>query len=136
MDLFKLLILETKTSTTHWDYFKDIVQTIVNHTPTSSNDGFAPVEIFTGLEKYNKLNSYYIKKKDEIINFKEPKGFKEKLAELKENIYNMHQGLNVKNEKIIANNKKKNKLIRKNMINIGDFVLWSRVDHDSRLWEK
>ena len=130
LDLFKLLILETKTSTTQWDYFKDIVQTIVNHTPTSSNDGFAPVEIFTGLEKYNKLNSYYMKKKNDIMDFKEPEGFKEKLEELKKDICDMHQGLNKKKQEIIANNKKKKKLIRKNMINIGDFVLWSRVDHD------
>jgi transposase InsO family protein len=131
LQVMRVLLLEHQLDTRSWEYVLPLVQANLNQTPVASLGGNAPVELFTGLTVPTQLDTVLLPDhKDKVMTINMD-AVEEELDALRASLQQMHDE--------VVDHKERTQLYQKmakegtlENFNVGDFVLWSRVDERLR----
>ena len=138
--LFRSILGEFKVPIEHWPQVLPIIQYVLNQTPTDSLHGYAPIQIFMGMEPSPPLREIFDPSTEKFTTVDITKESLDKhYSELRRTLETMHKDVKVRSDQIHQRNRRqnanKNGEQRSSLPNfdIGDFVLWSRVDSQQSL---
>jgi len=130
LQLVRVMLLELKLPPTELIYLVPLIQQNINHTPTRSLGGHAPVEVMTGLGYSHPVKTVL------VLNIEPPlqipwtnEKLHQHMSRTLENLQRMHKEVHDKREAQLLLNKKRTRGEHVVNFDIGDFVLRSRVDH-------
>ena len=127
--LLGLLCIETRTDRAEWPRLVRNVQMAINHRPSKSLDGEAPVKVHTGMDAHNALDFYA--KKDKFVNIKWTIKMVEYLETLQKTLDLVHQRVYEATAKVTI--QARTKALGPFQFEIGDYVLYCSVDRQSYL---
>ncbi|MEN9639683.1 MAG: hypothetical protein RLZZ262_1552, partial [Bacteroidota bacterium] len=127
--LFGLLCIETRTDREEWPKLIRNVQMAINHRPSKSLDGEAPVRVHTGMDAYNAVDVYV--KKDELVPITWTVKMVEYLGKLQKTLDLVHQRVYEATAKVTI--QARTKALGLFQFEIGDYVLYCSVDRQSHL---
>ncbi|KAF1314579.1 hypothetical protein FI667_g16581, partial [Globisporangium splendens] len=128
LQVLRVMLLELQYDTRNWFYLLPMIQANLNHSPAASLGNCAPIELFTGLPAASRLNAV-VCPEDKIpreipLLSEDVQGAVETL---RASLHAMHT--------VVVDKREKNRLaaIARSKggecnFEVGDFVLWSRVD--------
>ena len=132
MAAFRVILAEYKIGMENWPEALPIVQSVLNSTPVDSLAGLSPMEVFLGREPKTPLTTIFGKRTKEFSQVPaSTEQIKEQYELLRERLKNIHRRvIDCATSKHLANSKPSLPRCPKHAnFAIGDFVLWSRIDH-------
>ena len=129
LKIFKLLNIELKLSIRDWPLLVPVLQFTLNHRPSISHGGYAPITLHSAVESSSLLNFVFRPQSTKFVKLAwDGDSWDSNLIALRQALAAMHRDVLSKNQKT--------RLLRQRMkrgqsiINFspGDYVLWSRVD--------
>ncbi|GMF33910.1 unnamed protein product [Phytophthora fragariaefolia] len=137
IQVLRVLCLEYNVDIKDWTYFVPTLQTNPNHTPVPSLGNHAPMELFCVLPAASPLSFYLDNSEKRLVDLGEhfPEHIDDKLQKLRESAQLMHKKAIAARAKQTNRNRRNQKYATKPNIDVGDFVLRSRVDqkHNDKL---
>ncbi|OWZ08216.1 hypothetical protein PHMEG_00019275 [Phytophthora megakarya] len=132
LQVLRVMLLELQLDTRNWPYLLPVIQANLNHAAVASLGGHAPVELFTGLPAPSMLDTVVVP----VAGASRPLSIDMATAtihldNLRQHLASMHKEVADRKEKRRAYELAKGKGQTCNF-EVGDFVLWSRVDKRMR----
>ena len=129
LQVMRVLLREYRLAEHQWDYLLDVVQANLNQTPVASLANKSPMELFTALEPVTPLDIIIAGVNNEMqqVDWSTNKIQKE-LEALRASLAAMHREVSARDARRMEKEIKAN--IGNTICNVelGDYVLWSRVD--------
>ena len=131
LQIFRVLCIEFKMDIKEWPQLVPLVKYCLNHTPLQSLGGLTPAEIFTKNKSATNLFNVFdteLEVDEVLINdVMKKENIVKHFVDLQHTLKGMYSGVYKARDKQRAINRKNHKGIQCNF-DIGDYVLWSRVD--------
>ncbi|KAG3090539.1 hypothetical protein PI125_g17673 [Phytophthora idaei] len=128
LQVLRALSMEYALDHREWPYVLPAVQANLNHTPVQSLAGHAPVEVFTALPASSALDTIVIpattERDESVVDLTNVGEFVDRP---RSSLYTIHQEVIDVKERQRLRDMAAHKGISINF-NVGDFVLWSRID--------
>ncbi|GMF50377.1 unnamed protein product [Phytophthora fragariaefolia] len=126
------MILSCKFSHKDWVYLVPMIMANLNHTAVPSLGNRAPIELFTGLQCPSPLMEFYLPDKQDLQQVPLSEEIDNYLDSLQTSLQQMHQDVEDCRLKQRFLNKKHQR--GESLVNctVGDYVLRSRVDEETR----
>ena len=127
LDLFKVLRAEALINVDEWIYLKNHVKSVLNKTPSTSLNGYSPLQVFTGMEHFGPLDIIFHESED-IIQQLPPTSEEvmKKFMKLREHLEEIHKDLDVWRDKQSAKKSDRRKADHRKYgvdFDVGDFVM-------------
>jgi hypothetical protein len=129
--LFRAILAEFKMPFEHWPQVLPILQYVLNQTPVESLCGLAPIQVAMGREPTPPIKEIFNPSTQTFTTVAiDSERLQEHFQQLRNELAQMHKNVVVQSKKNHERNQRKYNVIAN--FDIGDFVLWSRVDSTTR----
>jgi hypothetical protein len=132
LQVLRAMLAEYRLSELDWPYFIPIIQHNLNHTPVTSLQHHAPVELYMGLPRQSALDTVHLpNSKRSLLEIHITEPIETQLAALRTSLHNIHK--KVLDAREIRARFNQENVRRGEAMNFheGDYVLRSRVDQKS-----
>ncbi|GMF18547.1 unnamed protein product [Phytophthora fragariaefolia] len=132
LQVLRVMLMELNLDTRNWPYLLPLIQANLNHSAMASLGGHAPIELFTGLPAPSLLDAVVVPvggvTRTQSVDMSAAASH---LVQLRQHLAEMHSKVIARKEqrRVYELGKAKGQTCN---FQVGDFVLWSRVDKRMR----
>ncbi len=124
----RVMIADLGIAEDDWPHLIPLVQSGLNHSPAPSLQGYSPCEIFTALERSDALTLVF--DGAEFVNLE--RTYEQAFGELQMKLTILETEVKKKKQRIMEQNQKTKSTVEFVPFELGDYVLYSRVDRGGR----
>ena len=130
LQVMRVMLREYGLALDQWEYLLPVVQANLNQTPVPSLQGKSPMEVFTGYQPVTALDAVVVDDDDEVVRQVDWTGpeIVRDMTEVRKSMMGLHKAIADMRQAETARREAARTHMEDFVANIGDYVLWSRVD--------